>query len=500
MPTPTPAEVPIEDVAPFHHDPAAFVAWAYPWREPGALAEHGGPRPWQRDALDRIGAALQAGSGRGCMVRMATASGHGIGKSALVAWLVDWATSTSVDCRGLVTANTEAQLRTKTWPELAKWHRMSLTRGWFKHTATAYHATDSEHERTWRIDALPWSETRPEAFAGLHNEGRRILIVMDEASAIPDLIWEVLEGALTDETAEIVWLAFGNPTRNTGRFRECFGRMAHRWKTAQIDSRTVPGTNAFQIAQWVEDYGEDSDFVRVRVRGVFPRAGSMQFIGSDLIESAIAAEATALKYDPLILGVDVARYGDDRSVAWYRRGRDAKTIPAKTWRGISLMDLAGEIAGLMEHPIDAGHRIDHVLIDETGIGGGVVDRIRQLGLQCLAVNFGGKAEALVDGVECRNKRSEMWARMKCWLQSGGAIPDDADLRVDLEGPEYGYDALNRIELERKDDMKRRGLSSPDMADALALTFAYPFGPTAGLLAGTATATGTAMTEYNPLEG
>ena len=155
-------------------------------------------------------------------IQLAVASGHGIGKTALVSWIILWAISTKPDARGVVTANTETQLKTKTWAELGKWFHMFIGKDFFSLTATALFAKDSAHERTWRIDMVPWCERNTEAFAGLHNKERRILVVFDEASAIPDVIWETTEGALTDANTEIIWCVFGNPTRNTGRFRECF--------------------------------------------------------------------------------------------------------------------------------------------------------------------------------------------------------------------------------------------------------------------------------------
>ena len=152
----------------------------------------------------------------------------GPGKSVLVAWVILWAITTHPDTRGIVTANTESQLRQKTWAELAKWFRLCLWRHWFDMTATAIYSSDAAHEKTWRVDAAAWQERNVAAFAGLHNQGKRVLAVFDEASAIPDVIWETTEGALTDADTEIIWLVCGNPTRNTGRFRECFGRFRHR--------------------------------------------------------------------------------------------------------------------------------------------------------------------------------------------------------------------------------------------------------------------------------
>ena len=157
-------------------------------------------------------------------------------------------------------------------------------------------------------------DTHFRVLKGIQKQGRRILVVFDEASAIPDLIWETTEGALTDEQTEIHWLVCGNPTRNNGRFRECFGRYRHRWIRRQVDSRSARLTNKQQIGQWITDYGEESDFVRVRVKGEFPRASSMQFIASDLAEAAMTREAEVTLSDPFVMGVDVARFGDDRSV------------------------------------------------------------------------------------------------------------------------------------------------------------------------------------------
>src|SRR5262249_37449575 len=157
--------------------------------------------------------------------------------------------------RGVVTANTETQLKTKTWSELGKWFGLFLAKDLFKLTATAIFSKDETRERTWRIDMVPWSERTTEAFAGLHNQGRRILVLFDEASAIPDIIWETTEGALTDKDTEIIWAVFGNPTRNVGRFKDCFtGTHAKFWQPWQVDSRTVSFTNKEQIAKWITAY------------------------------------------------------------------------------------------------------------------------------------------------------------------------------------------------------------------------------------------------------
>ncbi len=331
-------------IASLRHDPLGFVEWAFPWGEPGGpLAACAGPEPWQRDVLQAIGRGLAKGPKRGqSPVRVAVASGHGVGKSALVAWLILWAAVTDPATRGVVTANTETQLKTKTWTELGKWHRLAVTGKWNELGATSLVSALPVDEGAGRIDMVPWAAHNAEAFAGLHNKGSRILLVFDEASAIADTVWETAEGALTDADTEIVWLAFGNPTRTSGRFHDCFGRFRRRWTVRQVDSRSVSLTDKRQIAQWIADYGEDSDFVRARVTGRFPRAGSMQFIDSESVTAAMNREPDVAteRGEPLVMGVDVARFGADRSVLVLRRGRDARSWPIAKYQGLDTMTLA----------------------------------------------------------------------------------------------------------------------------------------------------------------
>ncbi len=438
----------LEWLASVSNDPHAFVMGAFPWGEPDTrLANEPGPEPWQADIL----ALVKAGLPLNRAIQLAAASGHGVGKSTLVSWLILWAISTKPDTRGVVTANTETQLKTKTWAELGKWFHMFLAKEHFKLTATAIFCDDPAHERTWRIDMVPWSERNTEAFAGLHNKGRRILVVFDEASAIPDVIWETTEGALTDADTQIIWCVFGNPTRNTGRFRDCFPgqRFASSWKSRQVDSREIRFTNKDQIARWIEAYGEDSDFVRIRVRGTFPRTGEMEFISHEDAIAAGVREVEYREYDPLIIGVDVARYGSNESVIYFRKGRD----------------------GRYQYHVDA------VFVDGGGVGGGVVDNIRALHIHCFDVQFGSKDDnpgyaTGNEGERYANKRAAMWGAMRAWLKTG-AIPSDADLQAQLVGPTYTYNLRSEIQLEKKEDMMKRGLESPDIADGLALTFAYP---------------------------
>lgn len=465
-----------DEIARCSKDPLRFVMLAFQWGE-GELKDHPGPDTWQRDIL----IAVRDGLSLDGAIRLAMASGHGVGKSAIVAWLILWAISTKVDTRGVVTANTATQLKTKTWSELSKWHRLCICGYWFELTATAIYAKDPKHEKTWRIDSIPWSENSTEAFAGMHNAGKRIIVLFDEGSAIPDVIYEVTEGALTDKDTEIIWGVFGNPTRNTGRFRECFagGRFHHRWMAKQIDSRTARITNKTEIDEWIADYGEDSDFVRVRVRGIFPRAGSTQFISGDLVQLAASPDrdAEVTLYDPLVMGVDVARFGDDKTVIRFRRGRDGRSIKPIKYRGLDTMQVAARVAEAY-----ALYKPDAVFIDNGSFGAGVVDRCNYLKLPVLGIDFGSEPDRDIQGREGQiayyNKRAEMWGRMRDWLP-GGMIDDDKELAADLPAVEYGFAMKNGrdcILLEKKEHMKKRGLASPDDGDALALTFAHPVAP------------------------
>jgi hypothetical protein len=463
----------LEWLASVSRDPLRFVMGAFPWGEPETRLSDfpDGPEPWQKEILEQIRDGL---IDINKAIQLAVASGHGVGKTALVCWIILWAISTKPDTRGVVTANTETQLKTKTWAELGKWFHMFIAKDFFSLTATAIFAKDSAHERTWRIDMVPWSERNTEAFAGLHNKERRILVVFDEASAIPDIIWETTEGALTDANTEIIWCVFGNPTRNTGRFRECFPGQKHskEWRSKQVDSREVSLTNKAQVDSWIGAYGEDSDFVRVRVRGVFPRTGEMEFISSEDVEAAAIRDIESFANDPLVIGVDVARFGANETVIWFRKGRDARSTPPVRLRGASVVQVATKVSEVCQT-----YKVEAVFIDGGGVGGGVVDNVRALGIHCFDIQFGRKSESLgfiwgADGERYANKRAEMWGSMRSWLRTG-SIPHNADLKAQLVGPTYTYNLKNEIVLERKEDMMKRGLDSPDLGDALALTFAMP---------------------------
>lgn len=456
-----------EDIAGFTHDPLGYVRYAFPWGVKGTELEHEtGPRRWQVRTLARIGQRLREGklTNFADVIREATSSGHGIGKSALVSWLIKWGLDTFENARVLVTANTEKQLQTKTWPEVSKWHRLSLTSHWFTCTATALYSVNPKYERTWRADAVPWSENNTEAFAGLHNVGKRIVVIFDEAAKIADKVWEVAEGALTDAGTEIIWAVFGNPTRATGRFRECFRKFRHRWHTQQIDAREVEGTNTALHEEWVRDYGEDSDFVKVRVRGMFPNASVKSLISEADVDPAFGRHLREDQYSfaPVILTCDPAWEGDDMMVIARRQGLWF-SILAEIPKNDNDIWVANKLARLEDE-----HHADAVFID-GGYGTGIYSAGQAMGRAWTVVWFGEKP----NDEGCVNKRAEMWKETRDWLKAGGAIPKHEQLRQDLLAVETVARLDGKLLLESKDSMKKRGVPSPNYGDALALSFAHP---------------------------
>lgn len=446
------------------YDPATWARVAWDWGH-GDLKGLDGPREWQGDVFTIIRDHLSNPETRYQPLQIAVASGHGIGKSAEMGMISNWAMSCYDDAKVLTTANTDTQLRTKTVPEISKWFRTSITAHWFDVQATSIKSVDPDHADSWRQDFVPWSQHNTEAFAGLHNKGKIIVLQFDEASKIHDKVWEVAEGALTDEDTIIIWLVYGNPTQNSGRFRECFRKYRHRWVTRQIDSRTVPGTNKKKIQQWAEDHGEDSDFFKVRVRGQFPAQSALQFISSTDVDAARARQLKKPQYDfaPVIITVDPAWSGDDELVIAKRQGLYFKVL-ATMPRNDNDMQVAQLVARLEDE-----HKADAVFID-GGYGTGIVSGGRTLQRDWTLVWFGGKSP----DPGCLNMRAFMWREARDWIKAGGAIdPADDVLYQDLIGPETVPRMDGKIQIESKDDMKDRGLPSPNRADALVLSFAYP---------------------------
>lgn len=460
-------------------DLRAFVMFVYPWGKANTpLERFREPRKWQIEELEaktdhiRNNKILMQQGKMPVPWRGSKASGRGIGKSATVAWEGHWMLTTRLGSTTIFTANTEAQLVSRTMAEVGKWHTMAINAHWFDRSTMSVRPAewfDVLLREQLRIDtayyylqAQLWSEEKPDAFAGAHNH-QGMMLKFDEASGIPQSIWNVSEGFFTEPILDRYWDVYSNPRNNTGAFFETFHRFRSFWRTRQIDARTVEGTDPSVYQKIIDQHGEDSDEARVEVYGQFPNAGARQFVPMAHIVESREREVILDPGAPLVMGVDVARYGEDSSKIAFRCGRDARSIPWQTFRGISTMDFANDVADAI-----GKYDPDAVVIDANGVGGPVADRLKQLGYVVHEVSTQG---APADKARYLNKRAELWDRMKDWLRSG-CIPLDSELEDDLKGPEYHYNnAKNVLQLESKEKMKDRGLASPDGADALALTFA-----------------------------
>lgn len=467
-------------LAEFRWDPLACALYSFPWGE-GELGKLPGPRQFQRKFLGELRDHLQNPNTRHKVFRKAVSSGHGIGKSALIGMVLQWALSTCLDCKVLVTANTQKQMETKTQPEIAKWFRLAINDGWFDVKISSIKINDAEHSDTWRTDFVSWSEDNPQAFAGAHNYGKRLVIIFDEASEISDSIYKTVEGALTDQDTEIIWLLFSQCTRSEGAFFEAtFGDQRHRWRPEAIDSRDIEGINVEEINESIVIYGDDSDHVRVRYKGLFPQAGGGQFIEWDLIREAQIREARSLSDDPLVAGFDAAWGGADDNVIRFRCGFDGRSIPPVKVKGSFTRDpavMTQRIANILTTTYQVNgvpKKVAMMFFDSAGIAAPIESRLRDLGHKnIMVVNFGA------DSIEprCVFMRDLIWTRMKDWLPNG-AIDKDPGFAADLKKPILISDPKQRIKLEPKELMKKRlaklGLdsTSPDDGDAFALTFAH----------------------------
>jgi hypothetical protein len=460
------------DIGSFWDNPLGYVMYSFPWQVKGTrLQAFAGPDVWQREFLEDLGREIKKNGFDPAVakaveaVMMSTASGHGIGKSGLVGMLCCFLLDTRPHSRGIGTANTGKQLKTRTFPEVVKWRELSITAHWWEVSTADMWVRHKDHPSSWRFDAITWKKEESEAFAGQHAITSSSFYIFDEASAVDDKIYEVAQGGLTD--GEPFFFMFGNPTRNQGYFFRSRHVLKHRFIVRSIDSRTCAFPNKKQMEQWIEDYGIDSDFVRVRVLGLDPKAGDKQFIPNDLVARAQTREVETFKDDVLVLGVDPARFGEDESVIYPRVGLDARTLPILTYRGLDTMQLASKVAEYCEEKRLGGLPVAAIFVDGGGVGAGVVDRLRQLGHNVIEVNFGGKSP---EERQDLNMTAYMWRRMKAWLERG-AIPDESTLADQLTHREYDYTDKEQLYLERKKDMKARGLESPDRADGLCLTFA-----------------------------
>jgi hypothetical protein len=466
----------------FRDDPLAFVMFAFPWGKPNSpLERFKGPRQWQLEALTQMRDHIRQNHNAvtqgldPTLLKIARASGRGIGKSAFLAWISIWMFSCIPSSTVVVSANTEQQLKSTTFPEIRKWATMAINSRWFEHNAMSLRPSDfliqAMKETTdyddayWYIQARLWSEEAPDAYAGIHSQ-QGMCVLFDEASGIPSVIWPVAQGYFTDKTIHRFWIAISNPRNPTGEFFNCFHGNRDQWNHANIDGRSVEENDHALYSSIIAQYGEDSDQARVEVYGQFPRQGDQQFIGRGDVDDAVAREVFYDDGAPLLMGVDPARFGNDKAIIAFRQGKDARSIPMQSYQKCSVVELAEYCARAIDK-----YKPDGVFIESDGVGGGVTDVLKASGYNVIEVKVGGGAQ---DKDMYSNHRTELWGRMRDWV-ANGALPNNKELCDDLCGPMYEFSLKGQIKLEQKEKMKKRGHASPDWADALAATFSRTIG-------------------------
>ena len=425
----------------FRDDPLGFAHYVFPWEKIEPLH---GLEDWQEEFLTAI---REPG-------RYAIASGHGIGKGALISIVINWFMSTRYNPSIVVTANTAEQLSAKTWKELGIWHQRAINSHWFDWTATRFSL--KANPGTHFAHAIPWSLNRPEGIQGTHAP--EVLFIIDEASFIPQIIWEAIEGAMV--VGRCWFIVLGNPTRRGTPFEACFS--SPYWKTWEIDSRTCKRTNQYQIQAWIDEYGEDSDFVRVRVKGKFPKQAIEQFISEAAVDAAWgrSIDPSLFMYAPRILSIDPARFGNNATAIIKKQGLAAFDLERHYKK--DTVFLAGHVGEIINK-----WKPDAVNID-SGMGGGLIDLLRGNNFIINEIVSGGSSP----NSRFLNLRMYAWDQMKQWLP-GGSIPADKLLKAEIIAPQYHFTPKGKMVLEGKEAMEARHILSPDGADALANCFAVP---------------------------
>lgn len=424
--------------------PVEFVEDMLIRDQPGWVVEE-----WQKDFLRAISRGER---------RISVRAGHGVGKSAACAWALVWWAFTRYPQKSILTAPTQGQLFDALFAEVKRWINLAPA---FMGDLIECFADRVELRASPEnsfMSARTSSKERPEALAGIHSDN--VLLVCDEAPGIPEEVYEAAVGSMSGYSATTILI--GNPTRNTGMFFKSHHQLSSDWyrmHVSCVDSRLVSPDFVRQVAaQW----GEDSNAYRVRVLGEFPLREDDVLIPAELVDAAMSRDVVLDTTAPILYGVDIARFGDDRTVLCKRQGNCVLEI--KSWGQLDLMGTTGRI--IHEAGQDAPSEI---MVDSIGLGAGVADRLREQGFNVRDVNV---AEASALNIQAARLRDELWITVKDWLQQRACrLPRMDELRQELIGPTYGFQSNGRIKVEGKAEMKKRGLRSPDMADALCLTFA-----------------------------
>ena len=411
------------------------------------------PEKWQKNVLQSITDNE----------RVSVRSGHGVGKTAMLSWLILQWLITRYPSKVACTAPTAHQLEDVLWGEVAKWYRR-MPEG-LKNLLRL--SRDRVEVLTAPQESFAVARTarkeQPEAFQGFHSEN--MLFIIDEASGVEDIIFEVGEGSMSTPGAKT--LMTGNPTRTSGYFYDSFHSSRKLWNTHKVACSDSKMVTKRYVDEMKEKYGSTSNIYRVRVLGEFPSGDEDAVIPLALIEDAVTRQVDQVDGN-MVWGLDVARFGSDRS-SLAKRMENTLTEPIRFWRGKDLMQLCGIVVD--EFNKMKGNEIPHeILIDSIGVGAGVVDRLMELGLPARGINV---AETPSIQTRFNRLRDELWWKTREWFEERNThIPDQDELIAELAMPRYNYTSAGKLKVESKAEMRKAGMQSPDLADALCLTFAF----------------------------
>jgi hypothetical protein len=411
------------------------------------------PDEWQQDFLNAVASGER---------KISIRSGHGVGKSTTASWAMLWFLLTRYPVKVVVTAPTSAQLYDALFAELKRWVKelpqpiqelLDVKQERIELKASATEAFISA--RTSRAE-------QPEALQGVHSDN--VMLVADEASGVPEAVFEAAAGSMSGHNALTILL--GNPVRSSGFFFDTHNRLKDEWWTKRVSCVDSKRVSKEYVDDMKSRYGEESNAFRIRVLGEFPKSDDDTIIPMELLESAKHRDTRAYEDAPIIWGLDVARFGSDSSVLCKRQSNVVHTL--ERWRNLDLMQLTGAVVAQYE-ACDHKNRPAEILVDSIGLGAGVVDRLRELKLPARGINV---SESPAMGGTYLNLRAELWHKAKAWLEKRDCkIPNNEDLIGELATVRYTFTSNGKIKIESKDDIRRRGLKSPDMADAFVLTFA-----------------------------
>ena len=407
------------------------------------------PQPWQEDFLRAVARGER---------RISVRAGHGVGKSTVCSWALIWHMVTRFPQKSVVTAPTSAQLFDALYSETKAWINKlpPALKELFEVFSDRIVLKDSPESSF--ISARTSSAERPEALAGIHSE--HVLLVIDEASAVHEAVFEAAAGSMSGHAATTIMIS--NPTRNSGLFYKTHHVLASDWFRMHVSCLNSPLVSSDFVKQIKATYGEDSNAYRIRVLGEFALADDDTLIPADLVDSAIDRDIVTPEDEEIVYGVDVARYGTDRTALCKRRGNVVLEI--KSWGGLDLMQTVGTVVNeaKLDNPTE-------ICVDTIGLGSGVADRLREMGYNVVDVNVD---ESSAMNPNANKLRDDLWMSVKDWLGTRAVkLPKDESLRQELVAPRYTFTSLGKIVVESKDSMRRRGMRSPDLADALCLTFA-----------------------------